>query len=62
MSDVIREGAILLALGRAGDVLVMKTLAVHSSKRAFSPAHRRVLHVDYATTGLPAPLEWKFDL
>jgi len=58
MSDAIRRNGIFVGLGRAGDVLVMKTLAVHSSKRAASPSHRRVLQVDYATMDLAAPLEW----
>jgi phytanoyl-CoA dioxygenase PhyH len=58
LGDTVEGGAAFVACGRAGDVLVMKTLAVHSSKRAASPSHRRVLHVDYATIELPAPLEW----
>jgi len=58
LGDVVERGTIFVARGRAGDVLVMKTLAVHSSKRAASPSRRRVLHIDYATTDLPAPLDW----
>ena len=55
------ESELFLGTGQAGDVLVMKTLAVHSSKRAIAPTHRRVLHVDYAMTDLPPPLEWKLN-
>ena len=58
MADVVRRSTVFVGSGRAGDVLVMKTLAIHSSKRAHSPSHRRVLHVDYAASDLPAPLEW----
>jgi hypothetical protein len=58
MTNIVRRSTIFVGSGRAGDVLVMKTLAVHSSKRARSPGHRRVLHVDYAASELPAPLEW----
>ena len=58
MSAVVQHGPVFVATGRAGDVLLMKTLAVHSSRRATAGAHRRVLHVDYATMDLPAPLEW----
>jgi len=58
LDDAVERGAVFVACGRAGDVLVMKMLAVHSSKRAVSPSHRRVLHIDYTTIGLPAPLEW----
>jgi hypothetical protein len=59
MADIVRRSAMFVGAGQAGDVLVMKTLAVHSSKRARSPGHRRVLHVDYAARELPPPLEWK---
>ena len=58
LDDAVKRGTVFVACGYAGDVLVMKMLAVHSSKRAMAPNHRRVLHVDYATIDLPAPLEW----
>jgi hypothetical protein len=58
LASLVRRSEIFIGTGRAGDVLVMKTLAVHASKRARLPAHRRVLHVDYATCSLPEPLEW----
>jgi hypothetical protein len=61
LAEVVGQSAIFVATGRAGDVLVMKTLAVHRSKRAAAPAHRRVLHVDYAAVDLPPPLAWKLD-
>jgi hypothetical protein len=61
LGDAVERGAVFVACGHAGDVLVMKMLAVHSSKRAVSPSHRRVLHIDYATTDLPAPLAWMLD-
>jgi hypothetical protein len=59
LMKVVDQSAIFVATGRAGDVLVMKTLAVHRSKRAAVAAHRRVLHVDYSVADLPAPLAWK---
>jgi hypothetical protein len=61
MSAVVQRATVFVGVGRAGDVLVMKTLAIHSSKRALSPEHRRVLHVDYAASELPGPLEWMLD-
>jgi ectoine hydroxylase-related dioxygenase (phytanoyl-CoA dioxygenase family) len=47
-----------VATGKAGDVLAMRLLTIHASGRSRSPAHRRVLHVDYSADALPAPLEW----
>ena len=41
-----------------GQVVAMKTLAIHSSSPSLRPFHRRVLHVDYSTADLPGGLEW----
>lgn len=35
-------------LARAGDVLAMRPLLVHASSASSEPAHRRVLHLEYA--------------
>jgi Phytanoyl-CoA dioxygenase (PhyH) len=56
VAEFVSRSEIFVGAGRAGDVLLMKTLAIHSSKRAAVPTHRRVLHVDYATADLPPPL------
>ncbi len=58
VKKVATDSEIFVATGRAGDVLAMSLLAVHCSKRSVSPAHRRVLHIDYAAHDLPAPLAW----
>jgi hypothetical protein len=58
VSDIAAKSAVFTATGKAGDVLAMKSLAIHRSKRAISPSRRGTLHVDYALVGLPAPLEW----
>jgi hypothetical protein len=46
------------AIGKAGDLLVMRLLTIHASGRSQSPAHRRVLHVDYSADELPPSLRW----
>lgn len=43
----------------AGDVLLMRPLLLHSSARSRNPGHRRVIHIEYASAALPAPLEWE---
>jgi hypothetical protein len=45
-----------------GDVLFMKPLIVHRSSPAAVPAHRRVLHVVYATEQPGVEVRWKRDL
>ena len=41
-----------------GGLLVMRPLLLHASSPAKSPAHRRVIHVEYAATDLSGGLEW----
>jgi ectoine hydroxylase-related dioxygenase (phytanoyl-CoA dioxygenase family) len=43
----------------AGAALVMRPLLLHASSPASKPAHRRVLHFDFATGDLPAGLQWR---
>lgn len=44
---------------RAGDALLMRPLILHASSPAAAPAHRRVLHLEFAPAGLlPQGLEW----
>lgn len=43
----------------AGDVLMMRPLLLHSSRRAFDPTHRRVIHFEFAPpTILDDRLSW----
>ena len=43
---------------RAGDVLLMRPLLVHASSAASRAAHRRVVHIDYASCTLDGGLRW----
>jgi Phytanoyl-CoA dioxygenase (PhyH) len=43
---------------KAGDILVMKPLLLHSSKKGISKGNRRILHVEYSADDLPSPLTW----
>lgn len=45
-------------LAEAGDVLAIRPLLLHASRRAGAPDHRRVLHMEFATGELPEPLRW----
>jgi ectoine hydroxylase-related dioxygenase (phytanoyl-CoA dioxygenase family) len=44
-------------VGRGG-ALLMRPLLLHSSSPSQTPAHRRVIHLDFACEGLPFPLKW----
>ena len=54
----IRHAAPIDCLLAAGGVLLMRPLLLHSSAPAAAPAHRRVLHVEFAGASLPDGLEW----
>ncbi len=41
-----------------GGVLMMRPLLLHASSPSNGPSHRRVVHLEYATGGLPFGLEW----
>lgn len=43
---------------KAGDAMFMKPLILHASRKARSPKHRRVIHVEYAAKELPNSVEW----
>lgn len=42
----------------SGGLLLMKPLLLHASSPARSPKHRRVIHIEYASTALPDGLRW----
>lgn len=42
----------------AGGALVMRPLILHASRKANAPAHRRVIHLEFAALPLPGGLEW----
>jgi ectoine hydroxylase-related dioxygenase (phytanoyl-CoA dioxygenase family) len=39
-------------------ILIMKPLLLHSSSKATSQKHRRVIHLEFNTKNLPNSLEW----
>jgi ectoine hydroxylase-related dioxygenase (phytanoyl-CoA dioxygenase family) len=57
-SHVKEEQAVCCAVN-AGDLLVMRPLLLHSSSASLEPAHRRVLHFDFAIADLPNGLKWR---
>ena len=42
----------------AGDILLMRPLLLHSSRKALNPSHRRIIHLEFSAMALPSPLEW----
>lgn len=54
-----RHGEVICT-AEEGDVLLMRPLLLHASSPARVPAHRRVLHIEFAGIELPGMLEWRW--
>ena len=48
--------------GSKGSALIMRPLLLHASSPSKLPAHRRILHLEYAVAELPSPLRWHLDV
>ena len=60
-TDIVRVRSIekeVVCSMHAGDALLMRPLLLHASSEASAPAHRRVIHLEYAACALPGGLEW----
>lgn len=42
-----------------GDILLMRPLLLHSSRKSKMPEHRRIIHVEFSSVELPSPLQWQ---
>ena len=56
--DRVKNGRTDICRVKAGDVMLMRPLLLHSSRRSHNPTHRRVIHIEYTNYNLPSPLEW----
>ena len=55
----IDESLVVCCAANVGDLLVMRPLLLHSSSASLEPAHRRVLHFDFASGDLANGLQWR---
>lgn len=58
IDELRRTEAECECLVEQGGILAFRPLIVHASAPATKPAHRRVIHIEYASQPLPSPLEW----
>jgi len=56
-SILAKSRACTCTVGRGGAML-MRPLLLHASSPSKAPAHRRVIHLDFACEQLPLPLAW----
>ena len=48
----------MFCAAREGDIVLMRPLLLHASSAASKAAHRRVIHIDYASSQLDGGLRW----
>lgn len=54
-----REATVVTCAVARGGVLAMRPLLLHASHSSQQPAHRRVIHLEFAAEQLPGALEWQ---
>lgn len=52
------ERSKVACIAEAGAAVLMRPLIMHASRKAANPTHRRVLHLEFASGPLAAPLRW----
>jgi ectoine hydroxylase-related dioxygenase (phytanoyl-CoA dioxygenase family) len=52
------EAQSVVCEANAGDALLMRPLVLHASKKAATPRHRRIIHLEFAAEPLPGGLSW----
>ena len=55
---IVEGSAVIECNANPGDILLMSPLLFHSSRKAVTPSHRRIIHIEYSAMSLPTPLEW----
>lgn len=55
---ILKRNVPSVVTAKAGDILLMRPLILHSSRPAKSATHRRVVHLEFAAQQLPGGLEW----
>ena len=59
LSDVVsKDDRVVVCSMKSGGVLLMRPLLLHASSAAAVPAHRRIIHFDYASVALPVGMRW----
>jgi hypothetical protein len=55
---ILAQSQVQVCCVGCGGALLMRPLLLHASSASQTPAHRRVIHLDFACEQLPSPLRW----
>ena len=62
VAAMLQQGTVATCAVPRGGAVMMRPLILHASSSAQSPAHRRVIHLEFCGIGLPGGLEWAFSM
>jgi hypothetical protein len=58
ISSILAQSQPRVCAVHRGGALLMRPLLLHASSASQTPAHRRIVHIDFACEQLPFPLKW----
>lgn len=62
LEAAVAAGPVVECCTQEGGALLMRPHLIHASSRSDEAARRRVLHIEFTSAELPAPLEWAEDV
>lgn len=57
--ELVENNPAVTCAAEPGDVLLMRPLLLHSSRKSRNPQHRRIIHIEFSSVTLPSPLQWR---
>lgn len=58
ITEIVASAQKEMCVAQKGDVLILKALTLHRSRKSNADNMRKVLRVDYSNQNLPKPLQW----
>lgn len=58
ISSILAQSQPRVCAVERGGAMLMRPLLLHASSASQAPAHRRIVHIDFACEQLPFPLKW----
>jgi ectoine hydroxylase-related dioxygenase (phytanoyl-CoA dioxygenase family) len=59
INALVCKSEVIECEAKAGDMIIMRPLILHSSSKASNPSHRRVVHLEFSGYELPEGIFWE---
>jgi len=57
--SLVENDTVVTCAAEPGDVLLIRPLLLHSSRKSRHPSHIRIIHIEFSSVTLPSPLQWR---